>query len=166
MSLWLYSTFVPFIGIHSTVIHLQSPVLFSKLIVNTTAITNTLITTNIAQIGAHNIDFATIFLPGPNYANGQSFNTDTYTALVDGFIRARCDINTQGNKSTTLMTVDLTRNGVTTTIISKGYYFDVSAYNHAYVDKTFPVKAGDTIELALTGNSGSWTSRDFYPVLW
>lgn len=113
-----------------------------------------------------NIDFTTFSVPVPDYANGQSFSTNTYTTPADGFVRIRADINTGGNKGTALMTVGIIRNGVYYQVISSGNYFDVTGYNHTYVDKTFPVKAGDEIYLGYQGNSIDWTSRDFYPVLW
>jgi len=118
------------------------------------------------KLNFSNIDFATFGVPVPDYANGQSFSTTTYTAPSDGFVRIRADVGTGGVKGSALMVVSITRNGVQHTVSSSGNYFDVASYNHSYVDVTLPVKAGDIIDIGYLGGAVDWTSRDFYPVLW
>ena len=56
---------------------------------DTTAITNSLITTNIAQIGAHNIDFTTLLPGSPVTTYGSISSSTTITPSVDGYLTGK-----------------------------------------------------------------------------
>ena len=137
--------------------------------VGTNNITDSAITTNKVAAGAitaNKINFTSFPVPAPDYSHAVAFTTSTYTAPSDGFVRVRCDCSNGGQNSSCWMEIFITRGGTEYTAFQGGNYFDDASYFHYYGDAMVPVKAGDIIRPALSGNSKSYSMRTFYPVIY
>lgn len=117
-------------------------------------------------VTANKIDFTSMKMAVPDYANAIAFETTNYTCPSNGFISVRADVQRTGTAGLCQMVVQVQRNGQTYYVEEPGVYFDEPGYNHFFPTVFIPVAAGDIVKLSSNAASTDWIFRNFYPVIY